>query len=116
MISLDPHSGVAPFEQIRAQVADLIRAGDLAAGHRLPSIRQLAADLRTAPGTVAKAYAALEEAGLVESSRSRGTRVRPGQALDRQTQGAAQELARAAHRQGLSLEQVLGAVRAAWPH
>jgi hypothetical protein len=64
-ISLVPDSSVPPFEQIRSQLHDLIRSGALPAGHRLPSIRQLAGDLRVAPGTVAPSVAGCQVLDLV---------------------------------------------------
>lgn len=112
MISLDPASAVAPFEQIRSQIADHIRAGSLAGGTRLPSIRQLAGDLRVAPGTVAKAYAALEADDLIESSRTSGTRVRAGKLSPDSVQRAARRYVAAIG--DADLEQALSAVRAAW--
>lgn len=112
MITVEPGSAVAPFEQIRSQLADAIRAGELSDGHRLPSIRQLAGDLRVAAGTVAKAYALLEEDGLVETSRASGTRVRAGHAYPDAVREAARAFAASAG--DLTLEQALGAVRAAW--
>lgn len=112
MISLDPQSTIVPFEQVRGQITDLIRSGDLAAGQRLPSIRQLAADLRVAPGTVAKAYSMLESEGLIETSRTRGTRVAPGNAHPREIQRAARRFVNAIG--DLDLDQTLSAVRTAW--
>lgn len=112
MITVDPAGPLAPFEQIRSQLADSIRSGELGDGHRLPSIRQLAGDLRVAAGTVAKAYALLEEEGLVETSRASGTRVKAGNVHSDAVRDAARAFARAVD--GLSLEQALGAVRAAW--
>ena len=112
MITVDPASAVAPFDQIRTQLADAIRAGALPAGTRLPSIRQLAADLRVAAGTVAKAYTALEGEGLIVTSRALGTRVAPGQVHTRALREAAEHYVQ--HARGLTLEQALGAVRAAW--
>ncbi|MDT0158732.1 GntR family transcriptional regulator [Microbacterium sp. ARD32] len=112
MITVDPSAALAPFEQIRSQLADGIRSGELADGHRLPSIRQLAGDLRVAAGTVAKAYALLEEEGLVETSRARGTRVRAGHAYPDAVQAAARVYVAASS--GLTLEQALGAIRASW--
>lgn len=104
-----------PFEQVRAQLADRIRGGDLAGGHKLPSIRQLAGDLRIAPGTVARAYAALEADGLIESSRASGTRVRRGQALSTDLGDAATRFVAAVQQQeGVALEAALSAVRSAW--
>lgn len=112
MITVDPSAAVSPFEQVRSQIADSIRSGELGEGARLPSIRQLAADLQVAAGTVAKAYSALEVEGLIESSRARGTRVRAGNAHGERVRAAAQVFVDAA--QGIALEEALGAVRAAW--
>ncbi|MEJ5913274.1 GntR family transcriptional regulator [Pseudokineococcus sp. 1T1Z-3] len=64
-----------PFEQVRAQIAGLITAGLLPSGARLPPLRQLAADLGLAVGTVGRAYRELESVGLVVSRRGGGTRV-----------------------------------------
>jgi DNA-binding transcriptional regulator YhcF (GntR family) len=64
-----------PYEQLRRQLAELIHSGVLAAGDRLPPLRQLAADLGLAVGTVARTYRELEAAGLVASRRGGGTRV-----------------------------------------
>jgi len=77
-VTVDPESPVPPFEQLRAQLADAIRAGAMAAGTRLPTVRQLAADLGIAPNTVAKAYRSLDDDGLVEADGRRGTRVADG--------------------------------------
>lgn len=114
MIIVDSGSPVRPFEQIRGQLADLIRSGSVEGGQRLPSIRQLAADLRVAPGTVAKAYAELEEAGLITTSRAHGTRVRAGQTTASGLLDAALVYATAARSVGVDLTEALAAVRAQW--
>jgi DNA-binding transcriptional regulator YhcF (GntR family) len=49
----------------------------LSPGDRLPPVRQLAADLGLATGTVARTYRELEQAGYVRSRRGGGTRVAP---------------------------------------
>ncbi|MGI5157054.1 GntR family transcriptional regulator [Microbispora sp. CA-102843] len=77
MIEVDVTSPSPPYEQIRAQFAELIRCGVLAVGTRLPPVRQLAADLGLAAGTVARAYKELEQAGYVTGKRGGGTRVLP---------------------------------------
>ena len=74
-LSVDPRSAVPPFEQIRSQIAALIEAGTLRAGDRLPPVRQLAADLGIAVGTVNRAYRELEAEGLVLTRRRTGTHV-----------------------------------------
>jgi len=82
VVTTDP---TPPFEQLRRQLAELISAGVLAPGDRLPPLRQLAADLGLAVGTVARTYRELEAAGLVRSRRGGGTRVQ--QAQTRQSPG-----------------------------
>ena len=74
-VGVDTLSPVPPYEQVRAQLAELVAGGVLGPGDRLPPIRQLAADLGIAPGTVARAYRLLESAGLVRTGRGGGTRV-----------------------------------------
>ena len=72
-ITLDPSSPEPLSEQLAAAIADRIRRGSLAAGARLPTVRAFAEDLGLAANTVAKAYRALEEAGLVQGRGRRGT-------------------------------------------
>jgi DNA-binding transcriptional regulator YhcF (GntR family) len=57
--------------QIRAQLAAQVESDALQAGDRLPTVRRLAEDLGVAPGTVARAYRELEQAGVIET-RGRG--------------------------------------------
>ncbi|GGV18153.1 GntR family transcriptional regulator [Streptomyces filipinensis] len=76
-VRVDTASPVPPYEQIRAQLAALINSGRLAEGERLPTVRQLAADLGLAAGTVARAYRELEAASLIRTRRGAGTRVAP---------------------------------------
>ena len=72
-VEIDLRSPVPPFEQIRARIADLVAAGELPAGTRLPSVRALAGDLGIAPNTVVRAYRELEAAGVVRTARGKGT-------------------------------------------
>lgn len=64
-----------PADQIADQLRGLIASGRLAADDRLPSVRQLARDLAVAPGTVAKAYRALEADGFLTAKPGGSTRV-----------------------------------------
>ena len=72
-ITLDPSSPEPLSEQLAAAIAERIRRGSLAPGARLPTVRALAEDLGLAANTVAKAYRALEEAGLVQGRGRQGT-------------------------------------------
>ena len=115
VIDIDTESAVPAFEQLRTQLADMVRSGTLATGTRLPSIRQLASDLGLAPGTVARAFRELESEGLVTSRVRHGTVVAPvrhtaSESRD-QLDDAARAFALAARRLGLSDREALDAVR-----
>lgn len=115
MITIDDDDPTPPFEQVRSQLADQIRAGTLAADQRLPSVRQLAVDLNLATRTVARAYTALETAGLVSTSRGSGTRVRAGQSIDDDSRARARRFVQALNRQGVNLADAVSMIRAEWP-
>ena len=98
-ITVDDTSGVAPFEQVRDQFADLIATGALAEGDRLPTVRGLAGELQLAAGTVARAYKELEAQGLVTTRSRAGTVVAPHtQSVDIALRRSASELAAAGRR------------------
>lgn len=65
----------SPTQDIYRQLRGLIVSGRLGANERLPTVRQTAADLGVAAGTVAKAYNMLEHDGLVVTRTAAGTRV-----------------------------------------
>ena len=73
VLRIDLSRPVPPYEQLRAQIAGLVAAAELAPGSRLPSVRQLAGDLGLAPGTVARAYSELEAEGLLVTRQRGGT-------------------------------------------
>ena len=75
VLTLDPDDPTPPYEQLRRQLGDLIAAGRLGPGDRLPPLRQLAGDLGVAVDTVARSYRELEQEGLLTSRRGGGTRV-----------------------------------------
>ncbi|MEV4416004.1 GntR family transcriptional regulator [Catellatospora sp. NPDC049609] len=117
-VRLDPRSAVPPFEQVRQQIAELIRIGVLRPDERLPSVRQLAGDLGLAAGTVARAYQELEAAGLVTTGRGAGTRVAAAPPLapaDRREALAehAEAYVRAGRRLAATDEELLAAIHAA---
>ncbi|MBW4040899.1 MAG: GntR family transcriptional regulator [Acidobacteria bacterium] len=111
-LEVDTASPVPPFEQVREQLAGAILTGDLSAGDRLPSIRQLAADLGLAAGTMARAYSELESAGLVVTARGRGTRVAEPAGADEAVRSAADAYVAAARRSGLDRDSTLALLRA----
>ncbi|MDZ4755625.1 MAG: aminotransferase class I/II-fold pyridoxal phosphate-dependent enzyme [Phycisphaerae bacterium] len=61
--------------KIAADIEAAIRAGSLAPGEQLPSVRALADDIGMSPATVASAYQLLQSRALVASQGRRGTRI-----------------------------------------
>jgi len=76
IVSVDPNSPTPPFEQIRIAIRQLVATGALPVESRLPTVRQLAADLGIAPGTVGRAFRELEVEGIIESRGRHGTHVK----------------------------------------
>lgn len=72
-LRLDSATGVPFYRQIVDQLAELIRASQLAPGDRLPSFRELAPQLQVSLITVRRAYADLEQAGLIDRRQGQGT-------------------------------------------
>jgi GntR family transcriptional regulator/MocR family aminotransferase len=75
LLSLDRSSGTLLTRQIRDGIAQAISEGRLKPGARLPSWRDLAAQLGVARGTVRAAYDGLVDAQLIVTSGSAGTHV-----------------------------------------
>ena len=73
--TVQPTSGVPIYRQLMDQIRTMIASGRLAAGDRLPSVRQMAATLEVNMMTVSKAYARLEADGEIERERGLGMRV-----------------------------------------
>ena len=74
-IEVDPESDTPIYEQIVSAVEEAVATRRLLPGERLPTVRELAQELGTAPGTVARAYRALEIRGILVTEGARGTRV-----------------------------------------
>ncbi len=72
-LSLDPESSVPIYIQIEDSIHSLIAAGQIQPGEQLPTIRELAADIRVNLNTVARAYFELDREGVISTQRGRGT-------------------------------------------
>jgi GntR family transcriptional regulator len=64
-LRIDPRSAQPLFEQIAFAVKEAVARGELQAGQKLPSVRELAQDLAINPNTVVRAYDALNRDGVV---------------------------------------------------
>ena len=73
---IDAESPVPPYQQVAAFLRGRIASGDLAPGHRLPSIADLVQTYGIARTTAAKALRVLIDEGLAEVSPGMGTYVR----------------------------------------
>ena len=74
-IHIDFRSSQPIYLQIVEQVQGMIARGELRQGDQLPTVRQLATELRVNFNTVARAYRLLNEAGLISTQHGRGTYV-----------------------------------------
>jgi DNA-binding transcriptional MocR family regulator len=65
------------YEQVAAELAELIRQGTFRPGERIPSVRQLSRQRKISITTVLQAYMLLENQGLIETRPQSGYYVRP---------------------------------------
>jgi GntR family transcriptional regulator len=72
-LSVDVRSNVPIYVQITHGIQHKIATGDLKPGDQLPTVRQVAADLRVNFNTVARAYRQLDETGIISTQLGRGT-------------------------------------------
>lgn len=72
-IHIDFRSETALTTQIVEQIQNRVLSGELKPGDQLPTVRQLAAELRVNFNTVARAYRLLDELGLISTQQGRGT-------------------------------------------
>src|SRR5438093_4475354 len=73
MFHIDPNHPTPLYAQLERSIRFAIATGKLGIGEQLPTVRQLAVDLRINANTVAKVYAELERTGILETQRGVGT-------------------------------------------
>lgn len=120
-IRIDSTSATPPFEQVRAHIAGLIAQGELTPGTKLPTVRQLAADVGLATNTAARVYRELESDGLIVTHGRRGTFVSSDiteagsvSVVAAQARTAAGEFTARARRLGLSRSEAVQLVDQCW--
>ena len=72
IITINPRSNYAIYEQIMNQIKNAIIIGELSANEALPSIRALAAEIGVSVITTKRAYEELEKEGLIRSVANKG--------------------------------------------
>ena len=121
-LTIDSATATAPFEQVRTQIASAVAEGRLDAGTKLPTVRQLAANLGLAANTVARAYRELEADAVIATHGRRGSFVRSefvDQSADHTNsadtaRAAAADYVLTVRRLGLSSPEALRLVENAW--
>ncbi|MBI5087352.1 MAG: GntR family transcriptional regulator [Actinobacteria bacterium] len=119
ILSVDPSRALPVYEQVREQIRRMVAAGTLPSGTRLPTIRQLAADLGLAKGTIERAYELLEHDAVIERHGRNGSfvsDVTPSTEHE-MTSGldaAAESLVVIARQLGADEDAVVEAVRRVW--
>ena len=114
-VSIDPGDARPIYVQIMDEIRRAVVLGTLRPEDPLPSVRQLAVDLRVNPNTVAQAYRELERAGVVYVRRGQGSFVAQVSADDDDRRalahGVAERALLEAHRNGLGVEDLIDAIR-----
>ena len=117
MFTVDPGDPTPIYAQLERAIRAEIVAGRLSGGSQLPTVRQLAVDLRVNANTVAKVYSELERAGVLSTQRGVGTFVRET-AEPHAARASAQDRERAlhqmtdrlladAHGRGLTIDEII---------
>jgi GntR family transcriptional regulator len=117
-LQIDAADATPLHAQLERGIRVAIATGTLRPGDKLPTVRQLAVDLRINANTVAKVYAYLERSGAVETRRGVGTFVAGGtanrheEARDSALRGLALRVLADAARLGFSADEVLRQIQA----
>ena len=117
MFTIDASDPTPIYAQLERAIRAEIVAGRLSGGSQLPTVRQLAVDLRVNANTVAKVYSELERAGVLSTQRGVGTFVRET-AEPHAARASAQDRERAlhqmtdrllaeAHARGLTIDEII---------
>jgi GntR family transcriptional regulator len=119
-LGVDFSEAVPIWRQIEDGVRRLVASGSLPPGSALPSVRELARELRVNPATVSKAYQRLSVAGVLVVRRGEGTFVadRPTDEVDAERRRLLAERARRyadeAASMGAGEDEAVDVLRGVW--
>ena len=120
LLDVDPAAAAPIWRQIETGMRRLVASGALPVGTAVPSVRELARELRVNPATVSKAYQRLVADGALEVQRGEGTFVaeRPEGALaderERLLGDGAATFVEAARSMGITESDAIAAISTAW--
>jgi GntR family transcriptional regulator len=119
IVTLDPHDATPLYAQLERGLRAAIATGRLRAGDQLPTVRELAVDLRVNANTVARVYTELERVGVLETRRGVGSfvAVSPAKAYpprehERRLRAFVRRVLADADAAGFTGEQVIAALHA----
>jgi GntR family transcriptional regulator len=119
VVSIDSRDPTPIYAQLERGLRAAIATGRLRPGDQLPTVRQLAVDLRVNANTVARVYTELERAGALETKRGVGSFVaatpvqaHPPREHERRLRAFITRVLADADRSGLAVDEVIAALRA----
>ena len=122
LLSVDPRDPTPIYAQLERGLRAAIATSRVRPGDQLPTVRQLAVDLRINANTVARVYAELERAGVIETRRGVGSfvtagapRAHPPREHDRRLRAFVTRMLADADAAGFTLDDVVGALSAQRP-
>lgn len=114
VVTIDPRDQTPLYAQLDRGLRAAIASGRLTAGDQLPTVRQLAVELRVNANTVARVYADLERDGVLETRRGVGSfvrasaaKARPATEHQRRLRAFATRVAADASAHGFSLDELV---------
>ena len=117
IVSIDPRDPTPIYAQLERGLRAAIATGRVRPGDQLPTVREMAVDLRVNANTVARVYAELERAGVLETRRGVGSFVsatpaqaHPPREHDRRLRTFVTRLLADADAGGLAIDEVIAAV------
>ena len=118
LVSIDTRDATPIYAQLERGIRAAIATGRLAPGDQLPTVRQLAVELRVNANTVARVYAELERTGILETKRGVGSFVAatPARAVtarehDRRLRAFVTRLLADAAAAGITVNQLLATLK-----
>jgi len=118
-ISIDPQDATPIYAQLERARRAAIVTGRMRPGDQLPTVRQLAVELRVNANTVARVYAELERAGVIETRRGVGSFIsatpaeaRPPREHDRRLRAFVTRMLADADAAGFTVEEIVAALAA----
>ncbi|HEU4892512.1 MAG TPA: GntR family transcriptional regulator [Vicinamibacterales bacterium] len=117
IVSIDARDRTPIYAQLERALRAAVATGRLQPGDQLPTVRQLAVDLSVNANTVARVYAELERAGVIETRRGVGSfvcgtaaRAHPPREHDRRLRAFITRILADADAAGFTLEDVAQAL------